>query len=150
MIYDMNHWDKRFFGLCEHISNWSGDTSRKVGSVIVGPDNEIRSTGYNDHPRKVMSTQKRRSKIDGVKYLFTEHAERNAIYNAARMGIGLKGTKIYTTLFPCADCTRGIIQSGIAELHTFSYPEFDHYSESFKAAEEMLNESDTKIYLHKL
>jgi len=141
-------YDRRFFGLCEEIKDWSGDTSRHIAAVIVGPDDEIRSTGYNDLPRKVEDKPERRSRENNQKYFFTEHAERNAIFNAARVGIPLKGSRIYCNLFPCADCARAIIQSGIVELNTYKIPENDRFDESFKASIEMLNEAGVKINYH--
>jgi len=78
-------WDQYFFNLCNAISTKSNDQSTKVGAVIVGPHHEIRSTGWNDFPRGVIDNIQERRKRP-TKYDFTEHAERNAIYNAARVG----------------------------------------------------------------
>ena len=109
-----------FFTLCYLVASWSEDTSRKVGSVIVGPANEIRSTGYNGFARHVSSTREERySRAAGEKYLWFEHAERNAIYNLARTGAGSEGCQMYASSYPCADCARAIIQSGIIGLRTF-------------------------------
>lgn len=108
-------WDARFMGLAQHIGEWSKDGGRKVGCVIVGPRNEIRSTGYNGFPRGVNDYPDERHERP-AKYRWTEHAERNAIYNAARVGIPLGGCRMYLPWFPCMDCARGIVQSGIAEL----------------------------------
>ena len=108
-------WDDKFMELASHISDWSKDRSTKIGCVIIGPDREIRSTGYNGMPRGVMDELGQRH-IRPIKYLWFEHAERNAIYNAARMGTPLKGCTLYVRWFPCADCARAIIQSGIVEV----------------------------------
>ena len=139
-------WDTRFFQVCDLLASWSEDQSRKVGAVIVGQGNEIRSTGYNGFPRKVdASVPLRHSREDGEKYLWFEHAERNAVYNAARFGASLEGCRIYCSLFPCADCVRAIIQSGIIELNTFLPPESDlKYHRSFEVSQIMLNESGVK------
>lgn len=146
-ILQPDKWDTRFFQLCELIASWSEDQSRKVGSVIVGQGNEIRSTGYNGFPRKVNAGLiDRHSRVDGEKYLWFEHAERNAIYNAARFGASLEGCRIYCSLFPCADCVRGIIQSGIVELNTFLPPEDEiKYQRSFEVSEIMLNEANVSV-----
>lgn len=101
--------------LALHIAAWSKDRSRKVGCVIVGNANEIRATGYNGFPRGVDDDIDDRHQND-LKYRWTEHAERNAIYNAARVGVSLDGCRIYIPWFPCADCARAIIQSGIKEM----------------------------------
>jgi dCMP deaminase len=93
----------------------SKDPSTKVGAVIVGLDDEVISLGYNGFPRKVEDLDKERYKRP-QKYYWIEHAERNAIYNAARIGVSCRGAKMYTPFYPCPDCTRGIIQSGIKEV----------------------------------
>jgi dCMP deaminase len=111
-------WDRYFIGLAELVSQKSKDTSTKVGAVIVGPENNIVSTGYNDFPRGVKDTLLERRERP-IKYRFTEHAERNAIYNAARHGIRLEGCRMYLNWEPyalCSDCTRAIIQSGIVAV----------------------------------
>lgn len=111
----MSSWDNYFMGLAGYVATRSKDRSTKVGCVIVGPDNEIRSTGFNGFPRGVDDACEARH-ARPAKYLWTEHAERNAIYNAARMGTALKGCRIYLPWFPCMDCARAIVQSGIGEL----------------------------------
>lgn len=102
-------------GLAEHVATWSKDRSRKVGCVIVGPDNEVRSLGYNGFPRCIADDIEKRHQRP-TKYFFTEHSERNAIFNAARVGIPVKGCRMYLHWYPCADCARSMIQSGINEM----------------------------------
>ncbi len=109
-------WNLRFMNLAKHISNWSKDESTKVGCVIVGPDKEIRSLGYNGFPRGVDDTIAERQ-LRPLKYEYYEHAERNAIYNANLSGSALRGCTLYVTLPPCPDCARGIIQSGIRHVY---------------------------------
>ena len=75
-------WNSRFMDLARLVAGWSKDTSTKVGCVIIGPDKEIRSTGYNGFPRGVDDTIPAGHERP-AKYDFTEHAERNAIYNAS-------------------------------------------------------------------
>jgi dCMP deaminase len=109
-------WDAHFIKLAEVIAERSKDRSTRVGCVIVGPDNEIRSTGYNGFPRGLDDKLESRHERP-EKYLWTEHAERNAIYNAARMGTALKGCRAYvSSSFVCMDCARGLVQSGITEV----------------------------------
>ena len=108
-------WDGRFMRIAMEIAQWSKDRSRKIGCVIVGPKNEIRSTGYNGFPRGLDDSADYRHERP-MKYKWTEHAERNAIYNAARIGIALEGCRIYIPWFPCMDCARAIVQSGIVEM----------------------------------
>jgi dCMP deaminase len=108
-------WDTRFLSLAALVATWSKDDSRKVGCVIVGPDHDIRAIGFNGFPRGVDDNIPAR-KERPAKYAWTEHAERNAIYNAARIGVPLKGCTAYLPWFPCMDCARAIAQAGISEL----------------------------------
>lgn len=143
----MDKWDSRFMQVAILVSSWSEDQSRKVGSVIVGEGNIILSTGYNGLPRGIDSAQdNRHNRTSGEKYFWFEHAERNAIFNAARVGNALSGSRIYSTVFPCADCTRAIIQCGISNLITFQRPANDTtYQKSFDASLEMLKEAKITI-----
>lgn len=110
-------WDQRFMALAQQIATWSKDRSRQTSCIIVGPNREIRATGYNGFPRGANDdVDARHSRENDAKYKWTEHAERNAIYNAARIGTALNGCAIYMPWYPCADCARAIIQSGIVEV----------------------------------
>ena len=150
MIFECTHWDARFFLLCDMIASWSEDSSRKVGSVIVGPNHEIRATGYNGLPRGTDSShQTRHDRSSGEKYLWFEHAERNAIYNAALAGTSTVECSMYVNSFPCADCARAIVQSGIRSLSTFSFDPNDAvYGYHFKVSEQMLSEAGVQVRLH--
>lgn len=109
------NWDDYFMGMAGFVATKSKDRSTKVGCVIVGPDNEVRTTGYNNFPRGVNDDAPERHERP-EKYFWTEHAERNAIYAAARVGTPLKGCRAYLPWFPCMDCARALVQSGIAEV----------------------------------
>lgn len=111
----LSDWDKRFLQLAEFVGNWSRDRSRKVGCVIVGARREVRAVGYNGFPCGVNDAADGRYDRP-TKYLWTEHAERNAIFQAARGGIALDGCTMYLPWFPCMDCARAIVQSGIKRL----------------------------------
>ena len=89
----------RFLSLATHISDWSKDPSTKVGCVVVGPDREIRSTGFNGFPRGIADTDERLSDRD-LKYPLICHAEENAIMHAARIGLALKDCIAYVTWPP--------------------------------------------------
>ena len=109
-------WKEYFLGIAEQVKEKSKDQSTKVGAVIVGQHNEILSTGYNSFPRG-LDDNKQERQVRPEKYFWFEHAERNAIYNAARIGIPIDGSTIYlTTSLPCSDCARGIINSGIKKV----------------------------------
>lgn len=111
-------WDQRWMKIALDVADWSKDTSTHVGAVIVGPDNAVRSLGYNGFPRGVNDDVEERYERP-LKYMWTEHAERNAIYNSSLMGLSLKGCTMYLNGnhgFPCSDCARAIIQCGIVQL----------------------------------
>ena len=143
----MSTWDEKFMKLAQHIGGWSKDRGRKVGAVVVGIDNEIRSTGFNGIPRGVRDdVEARHSRETKEKYLWAAHAERNAVYNAARIGVSLKGCRMYCTLYPCVDCVIALIQSGIVELIT-AKPDFNdpQWGEGYKRARVMLDEAKIKV-----
>ena len=148
-----SNWDTRFMLLAHHIAGWSKERGRKVGAVVVGPDKEIRSTGFNGLPRGVNDElEERHSKESGAKYIWSSHAERNAIYNAARVGIPLKGCAIYVPWFPCVECTKAIIQSGISELVAYQPDMADpRWGADFSIVIEMLTELGVIVrYMPKL
>lgn len=109
------NWDQYFLSMAYFIAMKSKDTSTRIGAVIVGPNHEIRSTGYNGLPRGLRDDLPERNERP-EKYFWYEHGERNALYNAARMGVPLDGCTLYTQMLPCADCARGIIQSGLVRV----------------------------------
>ena len=133
--------------MCKLAASWSDDRSRKVGAVIVDAENNLISIGYNGFPRKVDSLpEARHSRDNGEKYLWIEHAERNAIYSAVRSGRPLLGARMFVSLFPCADCARAIIQSGIVELNFNSRPEAgDRFGRSFEVATTMFFEANIAV-----
>lgn len=108
-------WDEFYMSLVYLVAMKSKDNNTHIGAVIVGPDKEIRALGYNGMPRRVDETIKYRFNKD-EKYYFTEHGERNAIYNAILAGTPVKGCTMYTVGTPCCDCARAIIQTGITEV----------------------------------
>jgi dCMP deaminase len=141
------HWDGYFMNLAAMVATKSKDRSTKVGCVVVGPDNEIRSTGYNSFPRGINDDAPERHERP-EKYLWTEHSERNAIYNAARMGTALKGCRLYTSLMPCMDCARAIVQAGIVEVVT---PDFEgdgrnaNWTEQHRKSEQLFREASVQV-----
>jgi len=136
------NWNDYFVSLLGPIAAKSKDTSRKVGCIIVGPDKEIRSTGFNGLPRGCNDTLPERY-ARPEKYFWFEHAERNAIYNAARHGASLEGCTAYVNMPPCMDCARGIVQSGISMVVSPAPPPDDpKYAEDFERIKELFEECD--------
>ena len=111
------NWTDYFLNIAEQVKLKSKDESTQIGAVVVGLDNEVLSTGYNSFPRGLDDTKQERQERP-EKYFWFEHAERNAIYNAARIGVSLKNSTIYLTSgIPCMDCARGIVNSGIKTVY---------------------------------
>lgn len=110
-------WDKYFDDLMKVVASKSKDPDTKVGSVIVGYGHEIKSTGYNGFCRNVNELDFPTRWQRPEKYFWVEHAERNAIYNAARNGVCIDGSTIYATIGPCVDCAKAIIQTGLREVN---------------------------------
>ena len=110
-------WDAHFMGIALLSAQRSKDSSTQVGSCIVNQDNKILSMGYNGMPTGCDDDEmpwSREGDTLNSKYAFVCHAELNAILNYS--GGSLKGTRIYSTLFPCNECAKAIIQSGIREV----------------------------------
>jgi dCMP deaminase len=141
----MADWDRRYMDLARHIGQWSKDRSRQVGCVVVGPDKLVRAIGFNGFPRGLNDDADERHQRP-AKYLWTEHAERNAIYTAARNGVPLLGTSMYLPWFPCVDCARAIIQAGIVELIALAPDMNDlQWGEAFAVSKELLSEAAIEI-----
>ena len=141
----MTNWDKRFLKLAKHISEWSKDPSTKVGCVVVGPDRELRSTGFNGLPRGIEDNEQRLNNRE-IKYPLICHAEENAIMHAARIGISLKGCTAYVTWPPCTRCARSLIQAGVS---TIVYPENieipERWMDDFNLSLNMLKEAKINL-----
>lgn len=143
----LTKWDKRYLDQAKFVSTWSKDKSTKTGVVIVNSeDNTELVMGYNGFPRGGDDYTDKRRYEKPMKYVWTEHAERNAIYKAARLGISLNGCTMYATYFPCVECTRAIIQAGIKTLYV-EKPDFNHekWGESWVDALIMLKECKIEV-----
>jgi len=109
-------WDEIFIATARLWASKSKDPNTQIGAVIVGPDNEVISTGYNSFSRGINDDISERYERP-EKYFWIEHSERNAIYQAARHGATLKGCRIFLSCWvPCSGCARAIIQVGIKEV----------------------------------
>lgn len=136
------NWTDYFMGFARHAASKSKDPSTQVGAVVIGPDGEIRATGYNGLPRGVADLPERMERP--AKYLWTSHAEENLVAHAARIGVSLKGCTVYVTHFPCSRCARSLIQAGVTgvvvDTGTTSMP-----AEEFEVAEQMFSEAGVSI-----
>lgn len=143
-------WDSYYIAICRVVAARSKDPGTQLGCVIAGPAHEIRSTGYNSFPRGIRDDVPER-KERPEKYLWIEHAERNAIYNAARAGTALEGCTLYVELMPCMDCARAIVQAGIREVvvdggRMQAYSS-EFYNRHFQKAELLLREAGVEMRL---
>jgi dCMP deaminase len=141
----MANWDARFLALAQHIAQWSKDPSTQVGCVVVGPDREIRSTGFNGFPRGIEDAPARLENRE-TKYPLVCHAEENAIMHAARIGVALKGCHAYVTWPPCTRCARSLIQAGVSEIvHPAGLAIPDRWLEDFRISTDMLREANVLV-----
>lgn len=123
---DYISWDEYFMGIAMLSSYRSKDPSTQVGACIVNEQNRIMSMGYNGFPRGCNDDTfpwERTGDEYETKYPYVCHAELNAILNAG--GRSLEGSKIYVALFPCNECAKAIIQSGIKEVLYISDKYYD-------------------------
>jgi dCMP deaminase len=145
------NWSDYFFNIAEQVKLKSKDLNTQIGAVIVGRGNEIVSTGYNSFPRGLDDKKPERQERP-EKYFWFEHAERNAIYNAARIGVSTEGCEIYLTCYlPCADCARALINSGIKKVHckTHGGTKNPGWDESLKRSKIMLQECGVEVVEYK-
>lgn len=133
-------WDDYFMGVALLSAKRSKDPATQVGACIVNQKNKIVGAGYNGLPAGCNDDEFPWNKTGGfleTKYPYVCHAELNAILN--NIGIDLHGCRIYTALFPCNECAKAIIQSGIVEVIYLS----DKYAgiENFVASKRMLDKA---------
>ena len=116
---DYLNWDEYFMAIAKLSAKRSKDPSTQVGACVVSSDNRILSIGYNGAPNGYDDNDfpwgRDGNPLD-TKYLYVIHAERNAILNYRGSKRDFKGAKIYVDLFPCNECAKEIIQSGISEV----------------------------------
>jgi len=140
-------WDDYFMTQVYVVATRSKDDSTHIGAIVVGPDKEIRSTGYNGFVRGLKDNVAVRQERP-EKYFWFEHAERNAIYNACLMGVSLKGCKMYTNGVPCMDCARGVVQTGLVEVvvdKSWDDENSEKLAENAKRSLEMFSELGLKV-----
>lgn len=141
-------WDEYFMGIALLSGERSKDPNSQVGACIVSPDNKILSIGYNGFPTGCSDDEipwDREGDFVDTKYPYVCHSELNAILNYT--GSTLKQSRIYVTLFPCNECAKAIIQSGIKEVIYMS----DKYkdTDSIKVSKKMLDMAGVKYTQYK-
>lgn len=139
---DYISWDEYFMGVSILAAKRSKDPSTQVGACIVDQNNVILTTGYNGFPKGCSDDEfpwDREGEV--TKYPYVVHAELNAILNA--QGKDLNGAKLYVDLFPCNECAKAIIQSGIKEIVYLS----DKYADTpgVQASKMMLRAAGVKL-----
>lgn len=133
---DYISWDQYFMSIALLSAERSKDPNTQVGTCIVSPDHKVLSIGYNGMPTGISDEDlpwDREGAFGDSKYAYVCHAELNAILN--NPGYDLSDAILYTSMFPCNECAKAIIQSGIKEVVYYSnkYP----YSDSTAAAKLM-------------
>ena len=126
---DYLNWDEYFMGIAKLTAGRSKDPNTQVGAVIVSENNRVLSTGYNGTPNGFNDDDfpwGREGNPLETKYMFVCHAEANAIDNFRGYKKEFEGARIYVDLFPCNECAKKIIQSGIKEVVYLS----DKYADS--------------------
>ena len=147
-------WDRHFLGMALYHSKLSKDPSTQVGSVIVGPDREILSAGFNGFPRGIADTTERLNDRD-TKLKVGGHAEMNALLAAARTGMRLKGCTLYLAATddsglvwggpPCTRCVVEIIQVGISEIVSFPVKSIpSRWHDDLALARQLIDEAGIK------
>ena len=142
---DYISWDEYFMAVAKLAGMRSKDPNTQVGACIVSEDNKILSMGYNGFPRGCSDDEfpwAREGEMLDTKYVYTVHSELNAILNFR--GGSLEGAKLYVSLFPCNECAKAIIQSGI---RTVIY-DCDKYSgtDPVIASKKMLDAAGVKYW----
>jgi dCMP deaminase len=141
---DYISWDQYFMGIALLSAKRSKDPNTQVGACIVNPENKIVGIGYNGFPKGCSDDEfpwERRGAYHETKYAYMCHAELNAILNSPHNE--LKNCSVYVTLFPCNECAKAVIQSGVTEVIYLS----DKYKETdiIKASKKMLNAAGVKL-----
>lgn len=144
---DYLSWDEYFMGISSMAGMRSKDPHTQVGACIVGKDHKILSIGYNGFPRGCSDDEfpwDREGEEGETKYSYVTHGELNAILNYQG---SLEGATLYVSLFPCNECAKAIIQSGIKTI-IYASDKYDGTS-SNKASKRMLDAAGVQYYRYK-
>jgi dCMP deaminase len=148
-------WSAYFMEMAYLVASKSTDDSIKVGCVLATPMNTVGSTGYNGFPRGVDEKDEEHPErlVRPEKYDWTEHAERNCIYNAALNGVKTQHSTAYVTSHPCTHCARAFVQSGVVEVYVptkkndpfYENGRWDQWANEFAKGLEILKAAGVKV-----
>lgn len=153
----IDRWDDGFLRIALDWARFSKDPNTKVGALIIGPDREPRSAGFNGFPRGIADDDRLQDR--DLKLRIIVHAERNAICNAARIGVALKGSTLYIACTddsglvwggpPCTACAIEVIQAGIARIVSYPFKGgFSHWRSDLEFARGLLAEAGVSYREH--
>ena len=132
-------WADRFLRLAEEIASWSKDPKGGVGAVLVDERKRVIGLGFNGFPDRIADDPALLND-QAAKLPRMIHAEVNAVLNAT---VSVRGASLFTTLAPCAECAKLLIQAGVVAVYRRPHPEHRHrrWAESFRTAEIILTEA---------
>jgi len=147
-------WDDTFMIMAQIIAQRSKDPSTQTGAIVVDKNNIVLGVGYNGWPRGIKEGHfswsndcgPNKKNILNTKYPYVVHAEVNAILNANQ---SVKGAKLYCLLFPCIECTKIIIQSGIKNI-TYQDDRSDKVANNFMISKKLFDLAGVKYKKYKL
>ena len=151
-MLSLSTWDGYFMDMATLVASKSKDQSIRCGTVIVGEGHTILSTGYNGFPRGVDDYNEVYHKRP-EKYMWVIHDAQNAVFNAARNGTKLLGSRAYMNAHPCHDCARALVQSGIVEVTIptkledpfYRHGRWEDWEESFAKAREIFKAGNVRV-----
>lgn len=149
-IWDENkkYSTHEIFDKINEIAQFSRDPHTRVGCALTNDSGNILLMGYNDYPENMLIIPQER-KERPEKYKWIEHAERNVLFTAARLGISTSGLTMHQNLCPCTECARAIVHSGLKRVVTHR-PDLDNeavqrWHEDMKRSLEMFSETNVEI-----
>ncbi|MES2341808.1 MAG: deaminase [Pseudomonadota bacterium] len=136
-------WSRRFLRLALEVASWSKDPKGGVGAVLVDERKRVVGLGFNGFPDRIPDDPALLADPE-AKLPRMIHAEVNAVLNATR---SVHGAALFTTLTPCAECAKLIIQAGVAQVYRLPHPQHRHqrWGQSFDLAAQILGEAGVPI-----
>ncbi|HWA63854.1 MAG TPA: deaminase [Caulobacteraceae bacterium] len=136
-------WTRRFLRLAREVASWSKDPKGGVGAVLVDERKRVIGLGFNGFPDRIPDDPALLADPD-EKLPRMIHAEMNAVLNATR---SVQGAALFTTLTPCAECAKLLIQAGVARIYRLPHPGHRHtrWTASFATAERILAEAGVPV-----